>query len=83
VCRLSIGNAVVPGGEHFPRKGAFVRLAGENELIIKFYYAKPHEFQDKYFQCEHAMRVLLIGKKDFKKTGKRNIFSTPFYRRWP
>ncbi len=35
MCRLSVGNAVVPGGEHFPRKGAFVRLAGEKRTNNK------------------------------------------------
>ncbi len=35
MCRLSVGNAVVPGGEHFPRKGAFVRLAGEKSFIMQ------------------------------------------------
>ncbi len=36
--RLSVGNAVVPGGEHFPREGAFIRLVGEkrtNSKVLK------------------------------------------------
>jgi hypothetical protein len=48
MCRFSVGNAVVPGGEHFPREGAFVRLAGEKRTNNKVLFFKAQSWKEEY-----------------------------------
>ncbi len=77
MCRLSIGNTVVPGGEHFPREGAFVRLAGEKRTNNKVFLRKAPRVS------RHVGTVSMRQKMRIKLERGMNIFSTPFYRRWP